>query len=80
MRAALVTSGKNAFTRAGDVPSVTAPRQVRARILSLFLVVDYAMVAFIVGVVFARDMLTPLGRATDGLINPTLLANRPGCS
>jgi membrane protease YdiL (CAAX protease family) len=75
MEAALGTSGKTASTGDRDVPSVTAPRQVRARILWLFVVVDYAMVALFVGVVFARDLLTPLARATDGLINRTLLAN-----
>jgi membrane protease YdiL (CAAX protease family) len=75
MEAALGTSGENAFTGAGAGPSITPRRPVRASILWLFVVVDYALVAFIVGVVFAGEMLTPLARASNGLINRTLLAN-----
>ncbi len=75
MKAALSTSRKTASTEAWTDTSISAPRQVSVRILWLVVVVDYAMVAFIVGVLFAGGMLTPLARATNGLINRTLLAN-----
>ncbi|HEY6684952.1 MAG TPA: CPBP family intramembrane glutamic endopeptidase [Propionibacteriaceae bacterium] len=75
MGATLDTSRETVSTEVWGVGSIAAPRQVSARFLWLFVVVDYVMVTFIVGVLFAGGLLRPLARASDGLINRTLLAN-----